>query len=209
MKGLFRFPMIVNVLILGACASQGFVSSWKAPDAVPLQLRGSKVAAVVMMKDESSRRQAEDTLAREISARGAEGIPMYTLLPDGSPSNEAAAREASEKAGLQGVVVMKPTSIDKEIVTTPVTYLEPTYSGYWNGYYGYGWGTSYAPVSAGTEIHANTIVSIETLVYSLRQNKLVWAGQSKTTNPKNLDELIKQLSAAVAAELKKQGLLQR
>lgn len=209
MKTWLGLSMLSNIVLLCSCASGEFVSSWKAPDAEPLQLRGSKVAAVVMMKDESSRRQGEDSLAREITARGAEGIPMYIVLPGGSPSDEAAARAACEKAGLQGLVVMRPTSVDKEIVATPVTYLEPTYSGYWNGYYGYGWGSSYAPVPAGTEIHANTIVSIETLVYSLRQNKLVWVGLSKTTNPTNVDELIKKLSAGVAAELKKQGLLQQ
>jgi hypothetical protein len=174
-----------------------------------LQLRGSKVAAVVMMKDESSRRRAEDTLAHQITARGATGVPMYTLLPQGQPENEDAARAAAEQAGLQGLVVMRPTSIDKQVEATPATYLEPTYAGYWRGYYGYGWGAAYAPVTEGTDIRIDTTVSIETLVYSLRQNKLVWAGQSKATNPKHVDTLIKQLSAEVAGDLEKQGLLER
>jgi len=196
--------------LLTACASsEGFVQTWKAPDAAPLQLRGSKVASVVMMKDESSRRPAEDALAREITARGAQGIPMYTLLPGASPSDEAAARAACEKAGVQGIVVIKPTAVDKQITSEPVTYLEPKYSGYWGDYYGFGWGTSYAPVTAGEDIQANTIVTIETRVYSLKQNKLVWAGKSKTTNPSNVDDVVRKLAAATAEQLKKEGLLQQ
>ncbi len=201
-------PLLMSAALLAGCASSdGFVSSWKAPDATALQLRGAKVAAVVMVKDESSRRPAEDALAREITARGAQGIPMYTLMPGGSPSDEAAARAACENAGVQGIVVIKPTAVDKQITSEPVTYLEPTYSGYWGGYYGAGWGASYAPVTAGEDIRADTIVTIETRVYSLKQNKLVWTGKSKTTNPSNVDEVVRKLAAATAAELKKAGLI--
>jgi hypothetical protein len=209
MKPRRVFLILGAMAVLCACASSGgLVSSWRAPDAAPLHLRGAKVAAVVMMKDEASRRQAEDTLAHQITARGAEGIPMYSLLPAGAPENEDAARAAAEKAGLQGLVVMRPTSVDKQIEATPATYLEPTYNGYWRGYYGYGWGSAYAPVTEGADIRIDTTVSIETLVYSLRQNKLVWAGKSKTTNPKQVDTLINKLAAEVAEDLEKQGLLE-
>lgn len=198
----------MSALVLTGCASsEGFVSTWKAPDATALQLRGSKVAAVVMVKDESVRRPAEDALAREITARGAEGIPMYALSPGGSPSDEAAARAACEKAAVQGIVVIKPTAVDKKITSEPVTYLEPTYSGYWGGYYGFGWSTSYAPVTAGEDIRADTIVTLETRVYSLKQNKLVWVGRSKTTNPESVDHVVKALTSATAKELEKEGLI--
>ena len=199
--------MLLAVSTLQACASNPFVSTWKAPDAQPLDVRGSKVAAVVMMTNGASRRAAEDALAREITARGAVGVPMYTVYPDAKPENEAAARAALEKAGFQGAIVMRPVSVSKEVRSTPVMYSEPMYGGYWGGYYGAGWGAPYGTgVVSGGEIRTDTIVSIETLVYSLKQNKLVWGGQSKTTNPSSLDKLIKQLSTATAKELQKQGL---
>ena len=188
---------------LFACASDPFISSWKAPDAAPLELRGSKVAAVVMMKNGASRRAAEDSLAREITARGAQGVPMYTLLAEGTPENEAAARAALEKAGMAGAVVMRPVSVDKEVSSTPVTYSGSMYGGYYGG-----WGAAYGPpMMSGGEIRTDTIVVVETLIFSLKQNKLVWGGQSKTTNPKNVDQLVVKLAAAVAKELEKQGLI--
>ena len=51
--------------------------------------------------------------------------------------------------------------------------------------------------------------SVETRVYSLEQNKLVWAGQSKSTDPETLTTLIEQISAATATELQKAGLVQQ
>jgi hypothetical protein len=174
-----------------------------------LQLRGAKVAAVVMMKDEATRRPAEDALAREITARGAQGIPMYTLMPGGSPSDEAAARAACEAAGVQGIVLLKPTAVDKEVTSKPVTSLEPSYGSYWGGYYGAGWATPYEPVTVGEDIQIKRVVTIETRVYSLKQNKLVWTGQSRTTNPSNVDTVVKQLAAAAAKQLQKEGLIQK
>ena len=196
---------ILASVMLSACATTSFVSTWKAPDAKALQLSGAKVAAVVMIQNEAARRAAEDALAREITAHGAQGVAMYTIQPEARPNNEQAVRAAVEGAGVAGAVVMRPVGKEKEVVATPVAYGGPMYGGYWGGYYGYGWGSPYA--YGGTEIRTDTIVSIETLVYSLRQNKLVWAGQSRTTNPTGVDQLVKETSAAVALELQKQGLI--
>jgi len=209
---LARLCLIVGTLSLSGCAT-GFVSTWKAPDAAPLEFAGQKVAAVVMLKGDVSRRSAEDTLAREITARGGQGLAMYALAPGVSPSKETEAetRAALEKAGVIGLVVMRPLAVDKEMVATTVTSMDPMYRGYWGGYYGYGWGSPYgAPVTMNqTELSLDTIVSVETLVYSLKQNKLIWSGQSKTTNPAGVDKLVKELAAMTAKELQKQGLTKR
>jgi hypothetical protein len=60
---------------------------------------------------------------------------------------------------------------------------------------------------SGGEIRTNTIVSIETLIYSLRQNKLVWGGQSRTTNPRDVDKVVSKLAKDVAKQLQTEGLL--
>jgi hypothetical protein len=203
-----KLLVATSALCLSACASSGFVSSWKAPDAVPLEVQGAKVAAVVMMKDQASRRIAEDTLAREISARGAKGIAMYTLLPDAEPSMEAATRAALEKEGVLGIITMRPVSSEEKIQVTPFAEPDIAYRSFWGGYYGRGWGRPWiSPIGIGNELSVDTVVSVETMVYSLRQNKLVWTGTSKTTNPPRVQKFVERLSAAVAAELEKQGLI--
>jgi hypothetical protein len=193
-----------GAVALSACASNGFVSSWQAPDAAPLQVSGSKVAAVAMMRNESSRRAAEDALARELTARGAMGVPLYTILPDASPDNEAAVRAALEQQGFAGVVSMRPVDKETEVVSTPAPYAGPHYGGFWGGYYGYGWGAAWG---TSADIRTNTIVSVETLVYSLRQNKLVWGGESKTTNPSSVDRLVQDTAEKAAKELQRRGLI--
>ena len=131
------------------------------------------------------------------SCRRAEqiGVPMYTLLGDAAP-DEARARAAAEQAGVVGVVVLRPVRIDKELSSTPASFSGPMYGGLWGGYYGLGWG---APWSVhGGELRTDTIIIVETLVYSLAQNELVWGGQSKTKSPANLDRLIADTAKQVA-----------
>jgi len=211
MKGKGKALAVALVAVLAtACETSQFVSTWKSPDAQPVQVNGTKVAAVVMINDRSTRRVAEDTLAAEITRRGGQGIAMYTLQDDDAkPSAEAATRAALEKAGVEGVVVMRPVKSDKDITVTPVNTYSPMYGAYWGGYYGYGWGSSWAggPVSMGNDIRVDTIVYVETLVYSLKQNKLIWSAQSKTTNPPNTDKFVLMLAQEVGDELKKDGVI--
>jgi hypothetical protein len=50
-------------------------------------------------------------------------------------------------------------------------------------------------------------VTVETFVFSLPQNKLVWTGTSETTNPKNAEKLVHQLAQDAVQELHALGLL--
>jgi hypothetical protein len=194
------------ILALGGCTS-AFESTWKAPDAQPFELSGARVAAVVMMRNEAGRRAAEDALAREITAHGAQGVPMYQIFPDARPKSEDEAKKALEKAGMAGVVVMRPIDVSKEVVSTPTSYPGGPYGSYWGGYYGHGWGSPWGMQATGVDIRTNTIVTIETLIYSFRQNKLVWGSQSRTTNPRDVDKVIRKLATDVAKALQQEGLI--
>ena len=50
---------------------------------------------------------------------------------------------------------------------------------------------------------------METLVYSLKEDKLVWAGQSKSTNPSRVDALIKEILDGAVADMQKAGLVRK
>ncbi len=226
-----RFEIVCLALVglfAAACGSTTtFASSWRAPKAEPLAMRGEKVAAVVMAREEGTRRNAEDVLAREITHYGAIGIPMYTLMDAPAAQNEAAAKAAIERAGVKGVVVMRPMGMKKKTETTK-TYADPMYGSYWGGYYGYGWGTPWVypgstrgalvagpPVVYGSspgayeETHTTTteVIQVEVMVYSLKQNMLVFAGVSETTEADKIDDFVTQLAAATVKELGDQRLI--
>jgi hypothetical protein len=139
-------------------------------------------------------------------SRGLPGIAAYTLLGT-DHGNGDYARSRLKEAGVDGVVVMRPISKDQRVTYTPGG-TSSTFGSYYGGfgsYYGYGWQTTYSPGSVRTD----TVVAVETLIYSLKDDKLLWAGTSHTTNPANLSELVTEVADAVAKQAARQGLIAR
>jgi hypothetical protein len=202
-----RLLALLSSVLLSACAStSNFSTTWKAPDAMPLEFKSQKVVAIVLIKDPSTRRLAEDRLAQQIAAYGAQGRPLYSMLPDADTSNEKETRAALEAAGVKGAIVMRPIAVDRDVkITEP--YEDQSYASFWGGYYGYGMSLSFSTGSSEPTVSEKTTVYVETLVYSLKQNKLVWGGRSKTVDPDTLAELIQTLSKATVRELKREKLV--
>ena len=206
---MFRFAKLCGLVLSGSiaagCASTTFVSSWKAPLDGPIQFDNKRVAAVVVSGDQATRRAGETALAREISARGAQGVPSYTIVDGDAVKDKDAAKKKLQEANIEGAVIMRVVSKDQELNYSPGTswYGAYPYYGSFGGYWGYGWGMAYDP----GYLRTDTIVMVETLVYSLVQDKLLWAGQSKTTNPTNIKNFIAELSDGAAKEMRKAGFV--
>jgi hypothetical protein len=200
-----RLLLLTGVILLSGCAASTFATTWKDPAATSLGFRGQKVVAIVLLKDPSKRRLAEDRLAQQIAVRGAEGRSLYSLLPGSATGSQEEIRAALESAGVKGAIVMRPIYVDREVhITEPQQ--EESYASFWAGSYGYGVSMSYSSPREPI-VTEKTVVYLETLVYTLAQNKLVWTGRSKTTNPNTLAALIEEISAATTSELKKEGLI--
>ena len=187
--------------------SHTFETTYKDPDARPMQVRGAKVVAAVMIRDVAARKRAEDALAAEITRLGGQGVPMYTISLENAPNKEGETktRAAVEAIGAQGLVVMRPVDVNHRTRATETIASNDVYGGYWGGYYGIGWADPW--IDKSPDVQTDIVVTVETFVFSLPQNKLVWSGTSETTNPKNAEKLTQQLARDSVHELKSLGLL--
>lgn len=191
------------LVALTACAtSTTFESTWKAPDAGVLRPEGRRIAAVFVSSDESSRREAEDTLVKRLNDAGAQGVASYTLIPGGEVRNIDSVKERLASAGIDGAVMMRVIGTKERVSYRPEPAFAPYYRHFW-GYWGYGWGAAYEP----TRVDTDEVVSVETLVYSLRRDELLWAGTSRTVNPSKVRDFVNELADAAAKQMKKDGLL--
>jgi hypothetical protein len=192
---------------LGVAAGAGtsFVSTWRNPEAQADTFRGKKIVAVFVSPDEGERRSVEGLLASELTQRGAEGVPAVVLLPAPEIRDEAKVKARLAAAGVAGAVVFRLVAEDRQMTASPDAYYSgKTYASLWGGYWGVGWDGVYAPGMLLTQY----AVHVEVLVYSLEQNKLLWAGQSSTSNPKRADKLVRDVVTKAAKEMKKAGLIQ-
>ena len=191
-------------LCLSACGSTTFTSTWKAPEAQRVDPAGKSIAALVIYSDKKRRRDAEVYLTHELTIRGARGVAAYTLIGLDQPSVDY-ARARFKEAGVEGVVVMRVVGHDQTVIVDPGGFSGSAYSSFGSYYSSYGVGVTYSTGSVQTD----TVVTLETLIYSLNQDKLLWAGTSRTSNPEGLQSLITEVADAVASQVAKQGLVAR
>lgn len=204
MPQTLRGTIYAAVLCLSACGSTTFISTWKAPDAQRVDPIGKSIAALVISADKNSRRDAEVYLAHELTIRGARGVAAYTLIGLDHP-NADYARDRFKEAGVEGVVVMRLVSHDRSVTVDPGGFSGAAYGSFGSYYSSYGVQLNYSTGSVQTD----TVVTIETLIYSLNQDKLLWAGTSRTSNPEGLQGLVTDVADAVASQVAKQGLIAR
>jgi hypothetical protein len=197
----------VAALCLTACATSTFRPAFRNPEAGSLAFRaGDTVLAMVVSADEALRRGAEDALARELGKRGVKGVPSCSVVSDEIVQDRHKAKAAIQSSGAAGVVVLRVTARDQEISSTPgAMYLSPYYDSFYVGYYPYGWGMAYDP----GYLRSEAVAYVETLVYDLRQDKLLWAGESETLRPPQADAFVRELADDAARQLKQQGLVRR
>jgi hypothetical protein len=190
-----------------AAASLKFTSTWKAPEAATTSFAGKKVAALIISDDQSLRVSGEEALVRELAAIGLpQGVASYRIVPAPELRDSEKARGWYERSGVDGVVSMRLVKAETRKTWSPAIWTSASYNTLWN-YYGYGWGSVYAYDPGVTR--EDEVVVIETLVFSVPQNKLLWAGVTETTNPKNATQVIKDVVAATVREMEKQGLARR
>jgi hypothetical protein len=184
-----------------ACGTNTYVvASWKDPAVQQIAFR--KVVAVAPNRDPAIRRAMEDQLVDEISPT-AQAVPSYTLFSDADIGNEAAVRQRVRDLGFDGAVVMRVVAVSKEHTWVPGMYSGAYYAyGGWP-LYGYGGWPMYDP----GYLRTDTVVRVQTSVYSLRDDRIVWASTSKTIDPGNVRKLVDKVARAVGKEMKKQGLI--
>ena len=141
---------------------------------------------------------------RELNARGMQGVASYRMVPKEELQSADKARVWFEKAGVQGVVAFRVVNDQRRKTYVPSTWTSTYYTSLW-GYYGYGWGAVYDPGYTRDE----RIISLETLIFSVPKNALVWAGLSETENPKDGQKVVTEVVKEAVNEMRKQGLAKK
>lgn len=191
-------------LCVSACGTTTFTSTWKAPDAQRVDPVGKSIAALVISPDKKQRRDAEVYLTHELTIRGMRGVAAYTLIGLDHPTVDY-ARTRFKEAGVEGVVILRLVAHDQHTIVDPGGFSGSAYGTFGSYYSSYGMELTYSTGSVQTD----SVVTLETLIYSLTQDKLLWAGTSRTSNPEGVQSLIAEVAEGVSSEVANQGLVAR
>jgi hypothetical protein len=194
---------LVAAAAVSCGATTSLSDSWANPEVKP-PVTFTRIATLAISKDAARRRMVEDAMAAELNEKGAKAVPSYTLITaEGELKDRDAVKQKLAAAGVDGVVMMRSLGVDKEATYVPgTTTYAPYYGSPW-GYYGHWSGVMYDPGYVAIDEN----VKIETVIYSLTQDKMVYAGRSETLNPGNSVDLVNGVGKAVVKDMEKKGLL--
>ena len=204
---IFTATLVISALAMSCATSNTtFQSTWKNPEAPMLDLHGRKVVAVFMSSNDSVRYRAEDAIAAELTARGADGIAAHTFLTDADIRDADIVREKAREEGFSAAVIVRITGNDTQYTYNrgPGVFAGGPYRHLWGpGYWRWGWGTVWEP----GYLSVDKIVRAETLVYSTEPDELVWSAMSRTFDPGHIDSFMSELTKDVARRMTKDGVL--
>jgi hypothetical protein len=194
--------LIALAATVAAGADNDFLSTWKAPGASPIDFTGRKVAAVLIADDTSVRVAAEEALAREVTARGANGIAAYRVIPKELLTDKDGAKAWFAKTKIDGLVILRVVATDTQKVYSSAMWVSGYYGYAWD-YWGYGWANVY-PMGKARE---QRVLTMETLLYDLSKGTPVWAAVTRTTDPRDVQSYVKRLASDIVKRLEKDGVV--
>lgn len=198
-----RIASLLGFALLAACAATTIKSEWKADDDTGPALK--KILVVGVTERDDVRRVFEHEFAAALEARGTDAVPSYTTAADGAPESAEQLRAAVAETGADGVLLTRLVKVDKQMQRS--SYAPPVagpinYSVY--GYYPQVWVGFYDPPRASSY----DVVVLETRLYRVSSEKLVWAGGTETFSPSSdMRKEVKAFSKVIIDALAKAKLL--
>jgi hypothetical protein len=142
-----------------------------------------KVVVIGIFKEPDTRKIFEDEFADRLRARGVDATASRKIVSDAELPDKDVVIGKIRKSGADTVLVTRV--MDMETVKNYVpgqSYAVPTYYSYYGAYYSY----SYRPGYTETEGFAY----LETNLYNVGDEKLIWSGRSTTKLTETRYELI-------------------
>jgi hypothetical protein len=170
---------IVAATLTSCAASTQLTSSWADPAAAGQTYK--KIVVVGVTDRAPIRREYEDAWTRELVARGIDATPSYNFGGADAKLDKDAAMAKLQEIGASAVLVTR--LVDKETVNT---YYPPSYSSvaapspYYGGWYGY-YSMGYSYMTSPGYVEENKVYRLETNLYDIHGDKLVWSGLTETT----------------------------
>lgn len=194
---------LLVVLSLNGAAKAKFKSTWKAPGVTGLNYGGRKIVGLIVSDDMPLRISTEEALASALTARGAEGVAAYRLIPKEEIRDRDNVRRWFTQSNTAAVVMMRLVDLSKERIPTEVLWTGGGYYGsLWN-YYPYAWGSTYSIIPG----RVDTRVVVETMVFDVNGDHPLWAGTSESVNPKDARQVVTDIVESAADRMRKDGLI--
>jgi len=191
---------IAALMSAGCAGATQLTTVWSDPALAPLPLH--RIMVIAVAGTPSSRRVIEDRFVAALRADGAVAEPSYMLVGD-QGLDSARTSAAMHRTGCDAVLVAR--IVDQKTITTyhppsPASFGPPwQYRLGWYGYFDLG----YAYLGSAPFTHENQVVSFETNLYRVGDDRLVWSALSQEwlgrleSPPTGVEHYVRQIVSAM------------
>jgi hypothetical protein len=185
----------IAAAVLAACAATSLRDSWSDPGFTGGPFR--KVMVVGVSGTPANRRIFEDGFGAKLSAIGVQAVRSYEILPQSGMISQQDFDEAATRSGADALLIVHVQRVDTKTQVTPV--MVPAGG---IGYYGYyrGWATV-------PEVTQYDLATVETNLFDVRTDRLVWSGVTETFNPTSVAAETPGFADVIIKALTDRGLL--
>jgi hypothetical protein len=216
--------ILLLTLILSACApTQEISRTWADREALPKE--PFKSVFVMALVQEKNKAEMEKKLAKVLESRGFKVVKGSDVIhPDKADSgkiNKEKLVKIIQDNGCEALYVLAvkdiktvkvygkqdaPSEVPTHQIYEPLVQYYPMAFGYYGIYYNYL--SDYQEQSFSPDYYAlDKTFFLETNLYNVSTEKLLWSVQSKAFNPEDLDSAFKTYKKLLIDNLKKEGLI--
>ena len=194
--------LALTIILLTGCSQTKVTSVWVDPE---YQGDGiDNVFVVGVSKDGGLRRIFEDEFVALFKQRGVKATSSYRVLPDEDLRDEKKLDSKVEESGSDTILMTRVIDIRKDTQYIPPDYVYAPpvyYYGGWHGYYNRAY-----MVSPGYTVEYETAV-LETNLYDLKTDKLIWSARSDAPTDGKIGKHIKDFARSIISQLAEAKLI--
>jgi len=191
---LGRLVVVALAWLLASCASTTLQSTWRDP-----AFQGGAFKRIFVLglsaRDVTARRVLEDTVAAKLMAAGVEAVPGWQFLANDGPADEAALTAAVASSRADAMLMVRLLGVDTQTTFWPPMGPRFGWYGFYSGWYAY------------PQITQTQIAVIETTLFDVRSQRIVWSATSETVNPSSVRKDAPGFADVILASLRKDGFL--
>ena len=205
----FKFTHLVIAALLalavGGCSSTKIVDSWTAPDANSAS--GKRILLIALIKDPVTRRFFEEHFVQATKDKNIEIISSHEIKPHATDMDEKSETlEMLDSIHVDGVLVAQIQGVKKSYKHVPSRldwYPDAFSSLYFYDYFYRSYRAIYRPGYIGSD----NFFGMQFRYFSTKTEKLLWAGYTRTRNPRSVVKTIEDIANDVISALKSAGVI--
>jgi hypothetical protein len=188
--------VVLSIIFLSACSSSTKVVEQWADTEFNGKLKNLLVISLNQSAD--SRKVFENGFLLELTNRKIPAKASYTLLPDYESLDKETVKAAITGSSIDGVIVLRSVKVTKEDRHVQAQSEGTRYDEF------YAYVGDYRP-TYDSYTTQNTVVHLETNLYAVRGEQLIWTGKTETFNPTDVHVLIAELAEKIIAQILQTG----